>query len=511
MASKYDSIVQLAAQTAQQITSGSGPYMAFLTTAAHNFKYRFRDQLLIFAQKPDATACAEISFWNSRGRWVNRGTKGIALLVDTDRGYRLRHVFDMSDTNSREGRTVPVWHMEERYEEAVIEALINSFGEVEDIQGLPSALEGIVNNVVDDHLPDYLEQLMEVKAGSMLEDLDEDSLRVWLRDTLDASVFHMVLTRCGIDTKLYSAPNHFWHIRDFDTVDTISVLGVAASDMSETILREVATTVLSLQREEQSRNRTFAPQADTRYNGGRTKQEGSAGHERDLQDRGGLPTAQPDRAGSPQGGEIWNVAAQLPPQPQERDLHRDDVGGDAGQPSGGSQPAGHRDGGEPDGEDGGAAGRDGGTEGPGSDEVGGPDEQSPGLGGGSGDEGAGLRISDPLPTEEEQRQAIQAAEDERSSAFSISQADIDAILLRGSGVAGGKFRIYAHFLTVWNPDENVKFLKDEYGTGGAYPAIPGKELDEWHDPKGIRISIGNISKPDATVMLSWKKAAKRIA
>ena len=130
MAKKPEPIVRLAAQTACQITANSGNYMAFLNTAAHNFKYSFRDQLLIFAQKPDATACAQTDFWNEHGRWINRGTTGIALLVDTERGYKLRHVFDMSDTNSREGRTIPIWQMKPQYEGAVIEALENSYGEL---------------------------------------------------------------------------------------------------------------------------------------------------------------------------------------------------------------------------------------------------------------------------------------------------------------------------------------------------------------------------------------------
>ena len=125
MAKKLDSIVELAAQKTREISANSGNYMAFLTTAAHNFKYDFRDQLLIYAQKPDATACAQIDFWNKHGRYVNRGTRGIALLVDTDRGYKLRYVFDMSDTNSRQGRTIPIWKMEPRYEDTVIEALEN--------------------------------------------------------------------------------------------------------------------------------------------------------------------------------------------------------------------------------------------------------------------------------------------------------------------------------------------------------------------------------------------------
>ena len=139
MAKKLESIIQLAAEKAHEISANSGNYMAFLTTAAHNFKYSFRDQLLIYAQKPDATACAEIEFWNKYGRWVNRGTTGIALLVDTDQGYKLRHVFDMSDTNSREGRTIPIWQMKPQYEGPVAEALENSYGELPTSPTLPSA------------------------------------------------------------------------------------------------------------------------------------------------------------------------------------------------------------------------------------------------------------------------------------------------------------------------------------------------------------------------------------
>ena len=141
MAKKLDSIVELAAQKTREISANSGNYMAFLTTAAHNFKYDFRDQLLIYAQKPDATACAQIDFWNKHGRYVNRGTRGIALLVDTDRGYKLRYVFDMSDTNSRQGRTIPIWKMEPRYEDTVIEALENSYGEFPARPGLAACLK----------------------------------------------------------------------------------------------------------------------------------------------------------------------------------------------------------------------------------------------------------------------------------------------------------------------------------------------------------------------------------
>ena len=181
MAKKPEPIVRLAVQTARQIAANSGNYMAFLNTAAHNFKYNFRDQLLIYAQKPDATACAQTDFWNTHGRWVNRGTTGIALLVDTSKGYRLRHVFDMSDTNSRQGRTIPVWQMKPEYESAVIEGLENSYGE---LGGKPDFAECLLETakiIVEDNFGDYCADLLSVREDSFLEELDEDSVKVWFK------------------------------------------------------------------------------------------------------------------------------------------------------------------------------------------------------------------------------------------------------------------------------------------------------------------------------------------
>ena len=184
MANKTENIVHLAAQTAQQISANSGNYMAFLATAAHNFKYSFRDQLLIFAQKPDATACAQIDFWNKYGRWVNRGTTGIALLVDTDRGYKLRHVFDMSDTNSREGRTIPIWQMKPQYEGPVAEALENSYGEFSDKSDFAECLLQTAKIIVEDNFGDYYTELCRVKAGSLLEELDDLNTEQWFKGLL---------------------------------------------------------------------------------------------------------------------------------------------------------------------------------------------------------------------------------------------------------------------------------------------------------------------------------------
>lgn len=407
MAKKLDSIVELAAQKTREISANSGNYMAFLTTAAHNFKYNFRDQLLIYAQKPDATACAQIDFWNKHGRYVNRGTRGIALLVDTDQGYKLRYVFDMSDTNSRQGRVIPIWKMEPRYEDAVIEALENSYGEFPDRSGLAACLLETAKVIVEDNFGDYYTELRGVKEGSLLEELDDLSTETWFRGLVESSVAFIMLTQCGIDPMDYFSGEDFAHVYDFDTPETLSILGGAVSDIAEMPLREIASTVLSLYRAEQRENRTFAQTPNRQYHDGRTKQERSVEHGTDIPDGGRLPPAQSGNAGGPEGRKIWDAAAQLPSEPQERLLHGDAPQRQAERPSGEDRPAGHGDGGAADGADGAGAGRDGGAEGQRSDEVGGPDEQHPGSGGGNGADGAGLhgRISGPLIAGEELPQA----------------------------------------------------------------------------------------------------------
>ena len=257
MAKKPEPIVQLAAQTARQIFANSGNYMAFLTTAAHNYKYSFRDQLLICAQKPDATACAQTDFWNKHGRWVNKGTTGIALLVDTDKGYKLRHVFDMSDTNSRAGRTVPVWQMRPQYEGAVVEALENSYGEFSDKSDLAACLLETAKVIVEDNFGDYYADLCRIKEGSLLEELDDLNTEVWFKGLLENSVAYIMLTRCGIDPQEYFSGEDFARIYDFNTLKTLAILGAAASDIAEMPLREIASTVLPLYWEEEKQNRTF--------------------------------------------------------------------------------------------------------------------------------------------------------------------------------------------------------------------------------------------------------------
>lgn len=509
MPSKYRIILEMASQTARDIASNADRYTDFLITAANNYKYSFKEQLLIHAQKPDATACAEIDTWNKLGRWVNKGTKGIALLIDRDVPYKLRHVFDISDTNSRAGRNITLWQMKPEYKYAVSESLQASFGDVEEPRDFPHLLMDISGYAVEDNLSDYLMELNAVKAGSFLEELDDTSLEAWLKTTLKSSVAFMALSRAGYEPRRYFDREDFSHLFDFNTVEVISVLGAAVSDISEMVIREMGETVKEMEKEEKRKIRTFAQEGTSAYHKNRTEnKERSNEYGTDLYDAGGLSDSQSDRAGEPEAWEVWNAAADIPPQTPGWDLHRDAAERNTEQSSGGSGPASQRDDGTPDPTDGREAGRDGAPESGRSDEMGADDELHSPLGGGSDSERPDLRVT--LPTVEQQQEIIAEAEEEKSSAFAISQEDIDAILTRGSGIHQGKFRIYEQFLKQDSSENNIAFLKNEYGIGGAYPAVSGRNLDESHDAKGIKISRGRISQPEAELLLRWNKVEKRI-
>ena len=509
MPSKYRIILEMASQTARDIASNADRYTDFLITAANNYKYSFKEQLLIHAQKPDATACAEIDTWNKLGRWVNKGTKGIALLIDRDVPYKLRHVFDISDTNSRAGRNITLWQMKPEYEYAVSESLQASFGDVEEPRDFLHLLMDISGYAVEDNLSDYLMELNAVKAGSFLEEMDDTSLEAWLKTTLKSSVAFMALSRAGYEPRQYFDQEDFSHLFDFNTVEVISVLGAAVSDISEMVIREMGETVKEMEKEEKRKIRTFAQEGTSAYHKNRTEnKERSNEYGTDLYDAGGLSDSRSDRAGEPEAWEVWNAAADIPPRAPGWDLHRDAAERNTEQSSGGSGPAGTEDAGRPDRADEGAERSDGAAEGGGSDAMGADDELHSPLGGGSDSERPDLRVT--LPTVEQQQEIIAEAEEEKSSAFSISQEDIDAILTRGSGIHQGKFRIYEQFLKQDSSENNIAFLKNEYGIGGAYPAVSGRNLDESHDAKGIKISRGRISRPDAELLLRWNKVEKRI-
>ena len=396
MPSKYQIIVAMAADEAKSIVSNGEKYMAFLSTAANTYKYSFQDQVLIHAQKPDAIACADIDTWNKLGRWVNRGTKGIALLVDTNTPYKLRYVFDLADTNSRLNRNISIWQMQERYEDAVKESLGNSFGDDIQAMDMVQALMESSKLAVADNLSDYLRDLKLVTPGSFLEELDDLNLEVWLRSTVENSVAFITMQRCGYDAYQHFLPYDFSHAVDFNTHETLSILGAATSSISEMILRDIEETVKGQQRQERKAVRTFESAPHSDYDIGRTNlNERRTEHEpeSDLYDAGRLPDPRPDPAGVPEGGQVRDAAAQLPEAVEERPVHRDAPVGQAEPAPGGDRPAGQRDdgpadeavrpGGRPDGE-------------PESAEpvvVGAEDERVPQQGGGERSDGPHLQLS----------------------------------------------------------------------------------------------------------------------
>jgi len=397
MPRKYNLTVDLSAYTAKEVSSSPEKFRAFLKTAANNYKYSFDDQILIFAQKPGATACAEVETWNRLGRWVNKGTKGIALLVDRNVRYRMRYVFDISDTNSYYGHDVELWKYEEKYSDQVIEALENSFGEVEHKLRFDGAIMSIAEEVVQDNYSDYLEQLAGVAEGSTLGSLDSESVESEFRELLVNCVAYETLTRCGYDADRLYGFEDFDSITDFNTPETLSVIGNASSDISEMVLREIEATVQSASLEERA-DRTFAEKPETADNIGEEKEITDETERReengtDLQAGGRPSDPEPRSAGKPEDRQIWDASAPIPERSQESDLHGDADIGQADEPSGEDRPGGDRDGGEADRADGEGAGSGREAESDRADEVGRADELPESLGGGDSPQRTRLQLS----------------------------------------------------------------------------------------------------------------------
>ena len=408
MARKYELITERYQRTVAGLAAPQ-EWRRFLTTACRNFRLPFDEQVLVFAQRPDATAVLTIegrNGWNQRfGRWVNRGATGIAVFDDTQPGRsRLKYYFDISDTHeSRFARPVPVWTMRPEFELAVIETLENSFGKLADQTGLAAALLSAAQNAVEDNVPDYLSELKSCRENSFLEELDDLNIEVEYRQVLQDSIGYMLLVRCGIDPSDYFDDDDFRAVTDFNTPETLNALGVAAGDIGQMCLSTISRTVLTLQRQVENEDRTFANRAGNRYPVSKvetTHSEGSFEDERDhIHDAGRLQAAQPSAAPGA-GNSPWEIRIDAPEvfeAAPARDLHES---ADIGQAE--PAPDGDRaDGAGPDGAadraDGAGAGRNGGTEGQGSDEMAGPDEQHPAGSGGDHSERADLQLTEQEP------------------------------------------------------------------------------------------------------------------
>jgi len=558
MAAKYQLMTELYRRTGIEITRNTQVWQNFLASACHNYKCRFDEQLLIYAQRPDATAVAEISTWNRLfKRWVNKNSKAIVVFDTKGQRNTLKYYFDVSDTHAGYygSQPVPIWQMDRRYEQPVIERLSGRFGETKS-SDFASVLMETAENAVSDNLSDYLVQLKENTKDSYLEEFDDLNIEVIYRQLAAKSVAFMLFRRCGLETDAYFDKEEFADIVNFNTPEVLNAIGIITSDISEMALREISQTIREVQIEAKKQNRTFAGNLPNQYDTGKTGKERSKENERNhIQQTGGLSYSRPhisDRART----SPWQIcfdAQGLFREPQKSDI---------------PQPADNRKVERtpvPDRADGIAAsgdfdktarqraGSDGRTERESPDAVARHDEQYPQPSGGSDTGRTDLQLgnSEPepqsdggrqeeetvtaqtaepekqtenekgsvaneeevaanLPTVDEQIEMIAEAEDEKASAFAVSQEDIDAVLVKGNSVANGKYRIYHQFQKQEDKKKNIDFLKREYGTGGFFVNFSdGTEGYVWYSGKGISIDRDGIST-EHDLVLSWSKAEKRL-
>ena len=523
MAAKYQLITELYRRTGVAVAKNPQAWQGFLSSACRNYKCRFDEQLLIYAQRPDAVAVAKLETWNRQfKRWVNKDSKGIAVFDPKGRRNTLKYYFDVSDTH--EGyygsRPVPIWQMDERYEQAVMERLSDRFGDVESTD-LASALMETAKNAVEDNLQDYFSQLKDCTKDSFLEELDDFNIEVVYRRLAANSVAFMLISRCGLDANEFFDREDFADIVNFNTPATINAIGVATSDIAEMALREISQSIRNVQMAEKDQNRTFEQRTQALYDKGRQQPERSEYNERNhLQQTGGLSYSRPnitDRARA----SAWQVrfdAQGLSGEAQASDLSQSADIGQAERASARGRADSTPEVGASDEAALSRAGRNRGTERESSDAVGRTDEQHPQPSGGSDTDRTDLQVSVAkddevrvnLPTVDEQIEMIAKAEDEKASAFAISKEDIDSVLQKGSGVADGKYRIYRQFQKGVDRQKNIEFLKNEYGTGGGTHIFPdGFSGHSWHDSKGLAIDR-NGTYTNHDLVLKWSQVEKRL-
>ncbi len=452
MARKYDLISELYDRICKTVSTSPQNWQAFLQSACRNYKLRFDEQILVFAQKPNAKAVLEIQRWNSSfGRWVNRGAKGIAVFEDADRSrQRLIYYFDISDTHeSPHSRSVPIWEMKSEYEDAVIETLESNFGEAENKRDFANVILCTAANAVDDNINDYTSDLLMTKVDSLLESLDSNTVVSILHKTVTNSVAFMIMSRLGIDTSKYFSSEDFKDIVNFNTTDTLNALGFATSDIVEMGLSEISKTVMSLKRQ----NRTFAENKNSDYNIDENKNtEGSPNYDREnnLYNAGRLQPSELENArptGSGNGQIRSNEENLFEGAPQSPLLQSSDELQAERTLSGDSADS-NRDGGTLNQRDGGERGSDRAAEGDGYDEVGSTDEQYPQSGSGNGIEASSLRLD-----------YHDRSNEDTSLPFFGNDETIREILGTTPHLKASKDEIRAFFETVADDDKRIEYIK----------------------------------------------------
>lgn len=536
MAAKYQLITELYQRTGKTVVKNPQAWKNFLSSACRNYKCRFDEQLLIYAQRPDAIAVAELEIWNKAfKRWVNKDSQGIAVFDTKGCRNTLKYYFDVSDTH--EGyygsRTVPIWQMDERYEQAVMERLSDRFGDT-DSSDFASVLRETAQNAVEDNLPDYLSQLKDCTQDSFLEELDDFNVEVMYKKLAANSVAYMLMTRCGVAVGEYFDPEDFSDIVNFNTPATVNAIGIATSDITEMALREISVTIRMVQMTEKDRNRTVAGTVPGQYDKNKKQPERSNDNEQNhLHQTRGLSYTRPDITDRARAS-AWQIRSDAPGlsgEVQASDLSQPADSGQAERTSVPDRTDSPHEVGASDKAAKEGAGRDGRAEGERPHAVDRADEQPSFSGGGSDTERTDLQLTSKeselnedkqesvakedevtvnLPTVDEQIEMMIEAEEEKSSVFSVSQEDIDSVLVRGSGFHDGKYRIYRQFWKHGDSQSNIAFLKKEYGIGGATHIYPdGTKGGTSHSAKGISIEKqGLYTNPD--LLFSWAKVEKRL-
>ena len=505
MAIRYKALTELYHETQRQITAPA-EWQHFLSSACRNYRLPFDEQLLVYAQRPDATAVLEIERWNKKfGRWVNRGANGIAVFDDAQGGkQRLKYYFDVSDTHAgRFARPVPLWTVRPEYAPDIIEAMENSFGELEQKDDLGAALLSAAKNAVEDNMPDYLAELKNFTEGSFLEELDELNLEVIYRRTLQNSIGYMLAVRCGLDPSEYFEDDDFRDVLNFNTPETLNALGVATGDISQMCLSEIARTTLALQRQPQKENRTFETTQENQYpvTEQKTKQpERSMEYGRDhIQQTGQLQSAEPSApAGAGSGSwEIRITAPEVPEGEPQDHLHQPVDQREAEPPSGRDRA----DSTLPDGSDGGAdgqnRGRDGGTESPRSDEMGAAHEQPSERSGGNDPHGADLQLTD---TEQADSQELPAFLDEKQIMAVIANKDDD--------LKYKKQQIELFFSVHTDQQERAEYLKSAYQDRYTEIIADGQRLGYKPQEDGLLMWEGSYLSRTKESVFSWDLVAE---
>lgn len=493
MPTKFQFITELYDQTVRSVTSSYKSWTGFLRAACYNYKCPFDEQILIYAQRPDATAVLEMERWNRQfGRWVNRGAKSIAVFGD-DGQHLLKLYFDVSDTHeSRFAHPLPIWTMQPAFEPAVIETLEATFGNLAEKENLAEAVRSASHNAVADNITDYLHDLLDCREDSLLEELDDLNLEVFYRDALEVSVSYMLLTRLGLRADDYFSPDEFGHVYEFNTHMTINALGIATSDIAEMGLREISRTVMQAQREQ-----LFAKDSKNRYDSNTERNidaERSDEHGDHLSRAERLsdpePAASAGAGSSP--GQVRGTAAAVPQAAPPRAVHQLENELSADGTSGGDRADRAGDGSTGRGADGESRGRDGETESGRSAALDGSDEQSPAQRGGAGTERSDLQLN----------KTNESVTDTEFPPF-LDTHLIEANLLDDGGRSLKRQEIFEYFQNHKSLAERTEFLKNSYNDIWVEVVTDGVRTGYHAEKDGLLMWEGSYLSRTSESVFSW--------